>query len=55
MARVIDIVWVVLDMNGDLIRTMLEEDEAELEAESLNEFTGVRGFHVKEAQLIWNE
>jgi len=54
MPRVIDIVWVVLDPSGDLICIETDEEKAELEAETRNELFE-RGYHVKEAQLIWNE
>jgi len=55
MARVIDIVWVVLDPAGDPKDVMFEEEPAEEAAYYLNDMTTDRGYHVKEAQLIWNE
>jgi hypothetical protein len=54
MARVIDIVWVVLDAGGDLVSAEIDETKAEEMAARYNEYD-FAGYHVKEAQLIWNE
>jgi len=42
------------DPGGDLVCAEMDEDAAEGRAEGLSEMIG-RGYHVKEAQLIWNE